>query len=93
MSVKCEISMEDKISFESRQDQLRVEHEVRVECKAHVLWSSLLGCRIAASLTVTQAMPGTSASSYIFPSLEQYSRHSIFGSSIFVIYSIVETFP
>ncbi len=37
-------------------DQLRVEREARAE-----LWSSLLVGGIAASLTITRAMPGTSA--------------------------------
>ncbi len=41
-----------EISFESKQDQLRVE-----------LWSSLLVGGIAASLIITRAMPGTSAGS------------------------------
>ena len=31
MSVKCEISFEGEIRFESRQGQLRVEREARVE--------------------------------------------------------------
>ncbi len=51
MSVKCEIRSE------SRQDQLRVEVEARVE-----LWSSLLEGGIAATLIITRATPDTSAS-------------------------------
>ncbi len=39
------------------QDQLCVEHEAHVE-----LWSSLLVGGIAASLFITRATPGTSAS-------------------------------
>ncbi len=52
ISFEGEISFGSKgeISFESRQDQLRVER------KAHVqLWSSLLVGGIAASLTITRA--------------------------------------
>ncbi len=44
-----------------------VEHEVRVE-----LWPSLLVVRIAASLTITRAMSGTSASIYIKQSPRMY---------------------
>ncbi len=57
ISFEGERSFESEISFESSQDQLRVEREARVE-----LWSSLLVGGIAASLEITRAMPGTSAS-------------------------------
>ncbi len=50
-------------SFKLRQEQLRVEHKVLVERKAHVeQGSSPLVGGIAASLIITQAMPGASAS-------------------------------
>ncbi len=52
---------EGEISFESSQDQLRVECEALVE-----LWSSLLVGGIAASLIITRAMPGTFASILYF---------------------------
>ncbi len=51
------------VSFKSRQDQLQVEHKACVECQVHVQQgSSLLVGGIAASLIITRAMPGTSAS-------------------------------
>ena len=50
-------SSQGKTSFGSRQDQLGVEREARVE-----LWSRLLVGGIAASLTITRTTPGTSAS-------------------------------
>ncbi len=56
----CKTSFEGEISFESTQDQLCVEPEARVE-----LWSSLLVGGIAASLTITRAMPSTSASLFL----------------------------
>ena len=85
MSFKGEISSASRArsalsrgrtSFKSRQDQLRVEHEARVE-----LWSSLLVGGIVASLLITRATPGTSASCKIkrvaFGPLSNFHKISI----------------
>ncbi len=50
VSVKCEISLEDEITIESKQDQFRVEREAHVERGS----SPLVG-GIAASLIITRA--------------------------------------
>ncbi len=59
--VQSECQVRDQLRVEAR--QLRVEREVCTERKTRVaLWSSLLVGGIAASLIITRATPGTSAS-------------------------------